>query len=57
MKIKLKKRLWNKEKGEVIEVDEMKYEFALRKGYAEKVDPEQDKKNKVEPVLKTRKKK
>ena len=57
MKIKLKKRLWNKEKGEVIEVDEMKYEFALRKGYAEKVEPEQDKKTKVEPGLKTRKKK
>jgi hypothetical protein len=37
MKIELKKRLWNTEKGEVIDVPKEKAEFALRKGYATKV--------------------
>ncbi len=55
-KIKLKKALWNKAEGDELEVDKLRADFAIRKGYAEKVDPEQKtRKDKVDPEVKQRK--
>lgn len=64
MEIKLKKDLWGSKKGEVIKVAERFSDFAIRKGYAEKIEPikakvapEPEKKTKIEPGLKKRKRK
>lgn len=55
-KIKLNKKLWNREKGEEVTVNAEQAEFAVRKGYAEKLDPAAKKrKDKVDPELKKRK--
>lgn len=53
-KIKLLKRLWNHEKGEIINVDAKREKFAVRKGYAEPVI-EEIKPKKAEPVKRLKK--
>ena len=59
-KIKLLRPLWNKQAGEIFEVNKDAELFALRKGYAElvieEIQPKKaevtDYKNKVEPEVK-----
>ena len=52
MKIKLTRPLWGKKKDDVINVDEMRRNFAVRKGYAVEVT---ERKTKLEPGVNTRK--
>lgn len=52
MKIQIKTPLWNFSKGDIVDVSKENAEFAIRKGYAEKVD--EKRKTKVETADKTK---